>query len=43
MIHNETKRRKKILKFFGKYGLDACIGAFGVSRRTLFRWKKSIQ
>ncbi|BAF69839.1 integrase core domain-containing protein [Nitratiruptor sp. SB155-2] len=41
MISEEAKRRKKILEFWQKYGLEATIEAFGVSRRTLYRWKKS--
>ncbi|SMC08725.1 Transposase InsO and inactivated derivatives [Nitratiruptor tergarcus DSM 16512] len=41
MISEEAKRRKKILEFWEKYGLAATTEAFGVSRRTLFRWKKS--
>ncbi|BCD62733.1 transposase [Nitratiruptor sp. YY08-26] len=38
---SEEARRKKILDFWKKYGLEATKEAFGVSRRTLFRWKKS--
>ena len=41
MISEEAKRRKKILEFWEKYGLEATTEAFGVSRRTLFRWKKA--
>lgn len=39
MENNEAKRRLKILKFYDKYGLDATIEAFEVSRRTIYRWK----
>ena len=41
MISEEAKRRKKILEFWEKYGLEATTEAFGVSRRTLFRWRKA--
>jgi len=43
MISEEAKRRVKILKFWEKYGLEATIEAFGVSRRTLFRWKRALK
>ena len=35
----DAQYRMKILHFFDSYGLDATKEAFGVSRRTLFRWK----
>ncbi len=41
MISEEAKRRVKILEFWEKYGLEATIEAFEVSRRTLFRWKRA--
>ncbi len=43
MISEEAKRRVKILKFWEKYGLEATIEAFGVSRRTLYRWKAKLK
>ena len=43
MISEEAKRRKKILEFWEKYGLEATIDAFGVSRRTLYRWKAKLK
>jgi len=43
MISEEAKRRYKILEFWQKYGLEATIDAFGVSRRTLFRWKAKLK
>lgn len=36
----ETRRREEILLFWQRHGLAAAEDAFGVSRRTLFRWKK---
>jgi len=42
MINEEATRRVKILVFWDKYGLDATMEAFGVSERTLFRWKKKL-
>ena len=38
----EVARRAKALTFWKKHGLSATIDAFGVSRRTLFRWKKAL-
>jgi putative transposase len=35
----ELERREKVLAFWEKHGPEACRDAFGVSRRTLFRWK----
>ncbi len=34
-----AQRRLKILQFFEKYGLEATLEAFDISRRTLYRWK----
>jgi len=31
------------LRFFQRYGLQATIDAFGVSRRTLYRWKARLK
>jgi putative transposase len=36
----EENRRKEILAFWSKHGLEATQDAFGVGRATLFRWKK---
>lgn len=35
----DAHERLKILRFFARYGLAATVDAFGVSRRTLDRWK----
>jgi len=43
MISEEAKRRKKILEFWERYGLEATREAFGVSRRTLYRWKAKLK
>ena len=43
MKTKEAKERYKILLFFEKYGLEATKEAFGVSRRTLYRWKALLQ
>ena len=37
MENKEAQKRLKILKFFDKYGLEATIEAFDISRRTLYR------
>ena len=36
----EVERREMILSFWKKHGLDATKGAYGVSRSTLFLWKR---
>jgi len=36
----EGKYRLKIIEFFEQYGLSATKSAFGVSRATLYRWRK---
>ena len=33
----------EILRFFDKHGLAATRDAFGVSRRTLYRWKATLK
>jgi transposase-like protein len=43
MTPNEPQERLKILEFFHKHGLEATVDAFGVSRRTLYRWKKALK
>ena len=42
MENKEAQKRLKILKFFDKYGLEATIEAFDISRRTLYRWKATL-
>jgi transposase InsO family protein len=42
MVKDEAKKRAKILTFWKRYGLKATIEAFGVSRATLFEWKKRL-
>lgn len=39
MVTEEAKKRAKILAFWKRYGLEATVEAFGISRRTLFRWR----
>jgi hypothetical protein len=39
MTPKDAQRRFEILRFFNKHGLAATRDAFGVSRRTLYRWK----
>ncbi len=43
MENTEAKKRLKIIKFFDKYGLNATIEAFGVSRRTIYRYKATFK
>ena len=43
MKTKEADRRYKILQFYDKYGLEATKEAFGVSRRTIYRWKATLK
>ncbi|WP_284155515.1 helix-turn-helix domain-containing protein [Sulfuricystis multivorans] len=43
MIPKDAQERLKILRFFDKHGLAATVDAFGVSRRTLYRWKRALK
>ncbi|MBU2763943.1 helix-turn-helix domain-containing protein, partial [Acidithiobacillus caldus] len=43
MTPKDAQHRLKILRFFEKHGLEATVDAFGVSRRTLYRWKKTFK
>jgi transposase-like protein len=43
MIQEEALKRAKILIFWQKYGLDATKEAYGVSRATLYRWKRNLK
>lgn len=43
MITEQAKERCRILAFWEKYGDLATTEAFGVSRRTLFRWQQALQ
>ncbi len=43
MVKDEARKRAKILVFWKKYGLKATTEAFGVSRATLFEWKKRLK
>lgn len=40
MVTKEAERRAKILSFWKKHGFEATKEAFGVSRRSLFRWQR---
>ena len=39
----EVERRVKILSFWETHGTEAATDAFGVSRRTLFRWQHALK
>jgi len=43
MTPKDAQRRFEILRFFDKHGLAATRDAFGVSRRTLYRWKATLK
>lgn len=42
MISEKAKERVKILAFWEKHGTDATHDAYGVSKRTLFRWQSTL-
>lgn len=39
MTYPTPEKRREILTFYGRFGLEATQAAYGVSRATLFRWK----
>ena len=41
MTPKDAQHRLTILQFFARYGQAATCEAFGVSRRTLYRWKQT--
>jgi len=43
MIPEEAQHRLRVLRFWKKYGLEATREAFGVSRRTLYRWQAKLR
>ena len=42
MISEKAKTKARILTFFDNYGLEATSDAYGISRATIYRWKKSL-
>ena len=43
MLTEKAKYKAKVLVFWGKHGLEACLDAFPVKRSTLFLWKKKLK
>ncbi|MEW5708714.1 MAG: helix-turn-helix domain-containing protein [Pseudomonadota bacterium] len=43
MTPKDAQRRLEILRFCDKHGFAATIDAFGVSRRTLYRWQAKLR
>ena len=43
MITEKAQKRCRILAFWEKHGNEAAREAFGISRRPLFRWQKSLR
>ena len=43
MTPKDAQRRLEILRFFDMHGLAATCDAFGVSRRTLYRWQAALK
>ena len=43
MISEQAQQRCRILTFWERHGTEATVEAFGVSRRTLYRWQKQLR
>jgi hypothetical protein len=43
IITETALKRVKILNFYKKYGLQATIGSFYISKRTIYRWQKLLK
>ncbi|MEW5790812.1 MAG: hypothetical protein ACOY4L_12840, partial [Pseudomonadota bacterium] len=43
MIPRDAQRRLDILRFWDKHGLAAILDAFGVSRRTLYAYRRGLR
>ena len=43
MISKEANRRYKIVLFYEKFGLEATLEAFEISKRTLYRYKSLLK
>lgn len=43
MRTNEANERYRILQFFEKYGVEATLEAFEISKRTLYRWQATLR
>jgi len=37
-----AKTRLQVIEFHGKYGTEATVDAYGVSKQTIYRWKKKL-
>jgi len=43
MVSTEAQRRYKIVLFYEKYGLEATLEAFDISKRTLYRYRSTLK
>jgi len=43
MTTKEANDRYRIIEFYDKFGLEATTEAFGISRRTIYRWKEKLK
>ncbi len=43
MVTEEAKRKAKIVEFFEKYGWEATREAFGVSKSSIYLWRKKLK
>jgi transposase InsO family protein len=40
---DKARKKAEIMEFFGKYGLEATVSAFRVSKITLYRWREKFK
>ena len=43
MIQDKAKKKAEIVSFFEKYGLDATIAAFKISKSSIYQWRKTLK
>ena len=43
MIQAKAKKKAEIVSFFEKYGLDATISAFKISKSSIYAWRKTLR
>jgi putative transposase len=43
MVSEKAKRKLKVIEFFKEYGLKATTDAFGVSKSSIYNWRKKLK
>jgi transposase InsO family protein len=43
MIQDKSKKKAEIVYFFEKYGLDAAVSAFKVSKSSIYQWRNTLE